>query len=112
MIETVNLQPVNIELKAAAPLDCFEQFIDVDFYTQVCFEKNRYNEQRATNGYQQAVDGKKRRVSYHKVAPITIAEIKKVLGIVLYMGVNKLPNRRMYCAPATRVYYSCIKNWQ
>jgi hypothetical protein len=34
---------------------------------------------------------------------ITIDDIRKVFGIVLYMGILKLPNRRMYWQNQTRV---------
>lgn len=41
--------------------------------------------------------------SNNKIDEITVEDIRKAFGIVLYMGILKLPNRRMYWQNNTRV---------
>ena len=41
--------------------------------------------------------------SYKQVKKVTQAEIQQVVGLILYMGIHKLPQRRMYWANTTFV---------
>lgn len=75
-----------------------------DFLEEVTFQTNLYNTQHSTTGFKVAV--KKRgssKISYKKVAPVAVSEIRKVFGIILYMGVHKFPNRRLYWGSETNV---------
>ena len=38
-----------------------------------------------------------------KIKTVSIQDIKRILGIVLYMGIVKLPNHRMYLQDQTRI---------
>lgn len=38
-----------------------------------------------------------------RVDNVTVEDIKKLFGIILYMGIVKLPNRRMYWQSKTRI---------
>ena len=88
----------------AAPVRFVKQFLTKRFIEQVTFQTNLYNIQRSTEGYEVAV--KKRRssnISHKKVAPVSTSEIKKLFGIILYMGIHKLPNQRLYWSSKTCV---------
>ena len=87
-----------------APIQFFELFCDDDFFQLAVKQSNLCNIQRSTIGYEVAVmSNKKRRRSYKKVAAVTISEMKHFFGIILYMGIQKLPNRRMYWGNFTSV---------
>ena len=45
----------------------------------------------------------KKDTSYNLVKSVTVDELKRFFGIVLYMGIHKLPNRRMYWGNFTSV---------
>lgn len=66
--------------EAKTPLHMFSKLVDEDLVEHLTFETNRF------------------RVQNHKtkVKPIRIDEIRKFLGIILYMSVVCLPFRRMY----------------
>ena len=73
---------------------------------EITFQTNIYNIQHSTTGYKVRV--KKRRtsdISSKKVTNITKSEIKKLIGIILYMGVHLLPNRRHYWGNKIRVSF-------
>lgn len=96
--------PVELN-KYSPPLDFFDLFCDEEFFQHLVFETNRYNVQRSTNGFPTAVNGsnKKKRTSFKLLRPVSIEEMKCFFGIALYMGVQKLPNRRMYWNPFAQV---------
>ena len=86
------------------PIKFVEMFLTDELIESITFHTNLYNTQRATAGYQVAV--KKRRssdISNKKVKPVSISEIKRLIGIILYMGIHKLPNRRLYWGNKTYV---------
>jgi len=88
----------------SAPIDFFRLFCDDKFYDEICQETNFYNVQRSTAGFKEAVtNNKHRRTSFRKLKPATTSEIKRVVGIILYMGICKLPNRRMYWGRQTSI---------
>ncbi|KAH8042575.1 hypothetical protein HPB51_024628 [Rhipicephalus microplus] len=66
--------------EAKTPLHMFSKLVDEDLVEHPTFETDRF------------------RVQNHKtkVKPIRIEEIRKFLGIILYMSVVCLPFRRMY----------------
>ena len=55
-----------------------------------------YDQTKLYNAWRRVNNGTK------PIKSITKEEIKKVIGIVLHMGIVKLPNRRMYWAPDTQ----------
>ena len=86
------------------PMEFFKQFITNELLEEITFHTNLYNTQRATRGYKTAV---KRRgssqTSFREIEPVTKVELQQVFGIILYMGVHKLPSRRMYWGNKTVV---------
>jgi hypothetical protein len=75
-----------------------------DFLESIRFQTNLYNTQRASNGYKIAVKRKRsNNTSYKQVKKITQAEIQQVIGLILYMGIHKLPQCRMDWANTTFV---------
>ena len=87
-----------------SPITFFELFLTDELLEEITFQTNMYNTQRSSNGYKVAV--KRRRssdTSYKKISTVTKAEIIKFIGIVLYMGIHKLPNRRLYWGNKTQV---------
>lgn len=75
---------------STAPIDFFWLFME-DCLDDIVFQTNLYNVQKAQAGEPNCPK------------PVTKEDIVKVLGISLYMGVVKLPNRRMYWSPKTRI---------
>ena len=81
----------------SSPMEFFELFCNDNFFEQICQETNFYNTQRATDGYLEAIPkNNKRKKLYKKAASVTVRDIKRTIGIILYMGISKLPNRRLY----------------
>ena len=68
----------------------------------ITFHTNLYNTQRSINGLA-TQNRNSAKLSHREVTDVSTSEIRKVLGIILYMGVIKLPNRRMYWGQKTRV---------
>ena len=67
-------------------------FITRDILAWITNQTNLYNIQRSLN------------ISIrNRAKPVTINEIETVIGVILYMGIVQLPNRRMYWNPKTRV---------
>ena len=89
---------VNNGLKrTSAPIDFFNLFCDNNFFVQICQETNFYNVQRSTDGFMEAVPmNNKRRTSFKRLKLVTVNEIKRTICIILYMGISKLPNQRIY----------------
>lgn len=62
--------------------------------TFLTFQENLHNTQHSTTGFKMAI--KKQglsNISYKKVAPATVSDIRKVFDNILYMGAHKLPNQ-------------------
>lgn len=66
--------------EAKTPLSMFRKIVDDDLVEHLTFETNRYLVQKNKT----------------KVKPVRSEEIRKFLGIILYMSVVSLPFRRMY----------------
>jgi hypothetical protein len=81
----------------------FKQFLTKDLLDHITFQTNLYNTQRATLGYKRAVRRRDSDTCYKQVKRVTKHEIEQVFCIILYMGIHKLPNRRMYWATTTCV---------
>lgn len=88
--EKLKLDPGVPLTRFSAPMNFFELFVNGDLIDFIYDQTKLYNEwRRLKNGTK-------------PIKSITKEEIKKVIGIVLHMGIVKLPNRRMYWAPDTR----------
>ena len=88
----------------STPYDFFELLCDDDFFQNIVEESNLFNTQHSTSGYPHAVKkNNQRRTSFKLLKPVTISEIKRAFGIILYMGICKLPNRRMYWGTSTAI---------
>ena len=75
----------------SSAFDFYKLFVTNDLIESILEQTQLYNEWRNIN------------CSRRKVKEISNDEIRKVIGIVLYMGIIKLPQRRMYWSPKTRV---------
>ena len=81
----------------SAPIEFFNLFCDNNFFVQICQEANFYNVQPSTDGFMETVlKNNKRHTSFKRLKSVTVSEIKQAIGIILYMGICKLPNQRMY----------------
>ena len=106
VIEEKSLRPKNSTFSAnSAPYEFFKLFCTEEYFQLVVYETNIYNIQRSIVGLHFAVNpgNKKRRTFFKKLSPVSIDEVKNFFGIMLYMGVHKLPNRRMYWGTFTNV---------
>ncbi|XP_064607844.1 piggyBac transposable element-derived protein 3-like [Liolophura sinensis] len=75
----------------SSPISFFRAFMDENYIKEVAFQTNLYSTQSS-------------QASGSRAPPaVTVEEINKALGILLYMGVVKMPNRRMYWCPSTKV---------
>ena len=104
-IDIEKLKPLDANLQITTqPMEFFKQFITNELLEEITFHTNLYNTQRATRGYKTAV---KRRgssqTSFREIKPGTKVKLQQVFGIILYMGVHKLPSRRMYWGNKTVV---------
>ncbi|XP_064468999.1 piggyBac transposable element-derived protein 2-like, partial [Ornithodoros turicata] len=72
---------------AKSPLGMFLKFVDYDLLEYLTFETNRYRVQQNRT----------------RVLPVSLLDMRKFLGIVLYMSVVHLPSRRMYWSANTRI---------
>ena len=74
------------------PIEFFNFFVSTDFYELIHEQTSLYKmSQSLVNSAAKKVDN------------VTIEDIKKLFGIILYMGIVKLPNRRMYWQSQTRI---------
>ena len=72
-------------------------FSDDDFIDAIVYQSDLYNKQRSIGGYQLPINKQSSsEKSFWSVKPVSKAEIKIFFGIILYLGVCKYPNRRMY----------------
>ncbi|XP_066933930.1 uncharacterized protein [Clytia hemisphaerica] len=103
-IDLEDLKPFNLFTPLSSPTEFVNLFLTDDFLEEIIFQTNLYNTQRSNSGYKVAVrlPGSTERAK-RRVDPVTKEELRKVIGIILYMGIPKLPNRRMYWSPFTRV---------
>ena len=72
------------------------------YFFNLCFTPELYQlifEQTST--YKTSKESNKSIKS--KIKAVSIQDIKRILGIVLYMGIVQLPNRRMYWQGKTRI---------
>ena len=74
------------------PIEFFNLFVSTDFYELIHEQASLYKtSQSMVNSAAKKVDN------------VTIEDIKKLFVIILYMGIVKLPNRRMYWQSQTRI---------
>ena len=96
----------NSTLRAnSPPYKFFKLFCTENFFELVAHETNIYNIQRYTVGFHFAVNpgNKRQRTSFKKLSFASIDEIKNFFGIMFYMGVHNLLNRKMYWGTFTKV---------
>ena len=74
------------------PIEFFNLFVSTDFYELIHEQTSLYKMSQSLV-YSAA----------KKVDNVTIEHIKKLFGIILYMDIVKLPNRRMYWQSQTRI---------
>lgn len=75
----------------SSPIEFFNLFVTSELLDMILEQTQLYATSKAIND------------SNGKAVEITVEDIKKAFGIVLYMGILKLPNRRMYWQNSTRV---------
>ena len=91
MNETGNFTP------NTSPIQFLELLCNDEFFQLAADQSNLYNTQRSTEGYEVAATSKGKRCrSYKTVAAVTISKMKRFFDIILFIGIHKLPNRRMY----------------
>ena len=73
----------------SSPWSFFSLFFTDEIVNHITFQTNLYN-----NEISHARGTK-------PVSPVSREEIKKLFGIILFMGIEKFPNRRMYWNPVT-----------
>ena len=78
--------------KNSSPIEFFNLFVTNELLNMILEQTQLYATSLSINNS----NGK-------EVDKITVEDIKKAFGIVLYMGILKLPNRRMYWQNNTRV---------
>jgi hypothetical protein len=78
--------------KNSSPIEFFNLFVTSELLDIILEQSQLYATSQSINNS----NGK-------KVDEITVEDIKKAFGIVLYMGILQLPNRRMYWQNKTRV---------
>ncbi len=61
----------------SSPIRFFELFCTDEFFESVVNESNFYNTQRSTTGYRHALKSKRQRLSFRKVKPVTVEEMKR-----------------------------------
>ena len=84
--------PEDVEIsRHSKAFDFYKLFVTDELIEAILEQTQLYNEWRNINS------------SRRKVKDITKDEIRTVIGIVLYMGIIKLPQRRMYWSYKTRV---------
>ena len=88
--ERLRIKPSIPLTRFSSPMCFYELFVNDSIINHIHQQTQLYNEWRKLNS------------STRTVKDIEIQEIKIVIGIVLQMGIVKLPNRRMYWAPDTR----------
>jgi hypothetical protein len=77
--------------KNSSPIEFFNLFVTSELLDMILEQTQLYATSQSINNSNNGMD------------EITVGDIKKALGIVLYMGILKLPNRRMYWQSNTRV---------
>ena len=80
-----------------------ELFITNELIGDIAFQTNLYNIQRSIDGYKVAVKkGENWAISHRRITPpVANAEIKRLFGIMFYMGIINYPNR--YWGEKTRI---------
>jgi len=84
--EMTELTPSGPAVTARSPIEMFSLLCPIELIEDITFETNRY----------------KVELNRNRVRNISVSEMKVFLGIILYMGVIKLPNRRMYWGAEAR----------
>lgn len=77
--------------RTSPPIQFYKLFVDKETVEFIHEETNRYNIWRSNE------------TGVRKIANVSVAEVTSVIGMIQYMGIHKLPNRRAYWTPATRV---------
>ena len=81
---------MNIEVnRFTNPIEFFKLFVNDEIFEHITFQTDLYNTHCNLNN------------GSRKVKDVSIDEIKTVIGVVLMMGIIKLPQRRMYWQPST-----------
>ena len=87
----INPDLVAVLSNSSSPIEFFNLFITSELLDMILEQTHLYVTSRSINS------------SNNEIDEITIEDIKKAFGIVLCMGILKLPNRRMYWQSNTRV---------
>ena len=75
----------------SSPMKYFKLFVNNELIDHITFQSNLYATQLSQQNSTRAIKS------------FTKSEIKSTIGIILLMGIYKLPNRRMYWAPYSKV---------
>ena len=75
-------------------------FITKDIWENTVFQSNLYNNWGSVNS------------GSRKVKQVSSEEIKLVIGVILFMGIVKLPTHPMYCQEARCLIDFRINNWK
>ena len=75
----------------SSPVKYFKLFVNNELIDHMTFQSNLYATQLSQQNSTRAIKS------------FTKSEIKSTIGIILLMGIYKLPNRRMYWAPYSKV---------
>ena len=68
-----------------------------NFFEKVIFQTNSHNIQHSTSRYKVPVNKQRPSdISIKHLQEVTVTEMRKIIGIVFYMGIYKLANRRLY----------------
>ena len=91
-IEEKKLVPKIETLKTrSSPMQFFREFVDDGILEHITFQTNLYATQQS------------QRKGSKQIKPFSRNEIEKAIGIILLMGIHKLPNRRMHWANLSKV---------
>ena len=91
-IEEKKLAPKSETLKTrTSPMQFFREFVDDGILEHITFQTNLYATQQS------------QRKGSKQTKPCSRNEIEKAIGIILLMGIHKLPNQCMYWANLSKV---------
>ena len=83
-----------IHVHDAVPYAIFEQLFDIDIVDMLVDETNRYYDQQMTK--QGGVDSLPTHSRFRKFVNVSRGEMKAFIAIVLFMGLVRLPNYKLY----------------
>ena len=84
----------SIHVHDAVPYAIFEQLFDIDIVDMLVDETNRYYDQQMTK--QGGVDSLLTHSRFRKFVNVSRGEMKAFIAIVLFMGLVRLPNYKLY----------------